>query len=115
VGVAKIAINELAALVDRVHNARDLKLSAHGYKPLREDISERLMFRLALDDLKAYYIEAALTENTNPSSKQVYDWLWLETLFGKTMRELRKAFMRSEDKKTADLGARFIVPHDWRD
>ncbi len=108
VGVAKTPIIELAELFDHVYQHNKLK-------EIREDISSRLMFRLALDDLKAYYIEAALGNNKQPSSVQIYDWIWKDTLLGKQMRELRKRFMESDDKKISDLGAKFIVPHQWRD
>ena len=108
VGVAKIPVTDLATLVDEVY-------VQNSFKSLRDDISERLMFRLALDDLKAYYIEAALADHNAPSSRQLHDWLWQETLLGRRMRELRHRFKDSSDVKMADLGTKFIVPHAWRD
>lgn len=108
VGVAKVGINELATLLDSIYADDELK-------PLRTDISDRLMFRLAIDDLKAYYIEAALAGSGNPSSRQIHDWLWQETLLGDRLRELRHRFMNSENPKFKDLGSKFIVPHQWRD
>jgi len=47
------------------------------------------MFRLAIDDLKAYYIESALAVRSSPSSEQLNNWIWNDTLLGKQMRELR--------------------------
>ena len=108
VGVAKVPVSELAALIDHVYEH-------HGLKNIRQDISERLMLRLAMDDLKAYYIESALSDSGNPSSRQIDDWLWLETVLGKRLRELRHRFMGSDNAKLADLGSKFIVPHRWRD
>ena len=108
VGVAKTPVTELAALFDGVY-------AQNSFKKLRDDISERLMFRLALDDLKAYYIEAALADLNPPSSRQLHDWLWGSTLLGQQMRELRHRFMDSSDVKITDLGTKFIVPHAWRD
>jgi len=108
VGVAKTPVADLATLFDRVFE--DKKFSE-----LREDLSPRLMYRLALDDLKAYYIEAALASEYQPCSKQVYDWLWEETLLGTRMKEMRKRLMTSDDVKHNDLGTKFIVPHSWRD
>jgi len=97
VGVAKTPVADLATLFDRVFE--DKKFSE-----LREDLSPRLMYRLALDDLKAYYIEAALASEYQPCSKQVYDWLWEETLLGTRMKEMRKRLMTSDDVKHNDLG-----------
>ena len=108
VGVAKTPVIELASLFDEVFENKKLKA-------VRSDISARLMFRLALDDLKAYYIEAALAGSSKPSSQQLCDWIWKETLLGSRMRELRHRFMKSDDEKLQDLGAKFIVPHAWRD
>lgn len=108
VGVAKTPILELAALVDEVFERESLR-------PIRPEISERLMLRLAFDDLKAYYIESALSGKGAPSGKQVYDWIWHETLLGSRMRELRHRFMQSDDAKIQNLGTKFIVPHIWRD
>ncbi len=108
VGVAKVPVSELASLIDEVYEHHELK-------PVRQDISDRLMLRLAMDDLKAYYIESALAASGNPSSRQIGDWLWLDTVLGKRMRELRHRFMSSDNAKLADLGTKFIVPHMWRD
>jgi len=95
VGVAKTPITELATLFDEVYRQ-------NSFRELRADISARLMFRLALDDLKAYYIEAALADQNSPSSQQLHDWLWRDTLL-------------AGDVKLTDLGTKFIVPHAWRD
>lgn len=108
VGVAKVPITELAELFDEVY-------ATETFKDIREDISARLMFRLAIDDLKAYYIESALADRSSPSSEQLNNWIWNDTLLGKQMRELRHRFMASEDEKICDLGTKFIVPHAWRD
>ena len=108
VGVAKTPVTDLAELFDKVFDENE-------FIGLREDLSPRLMYRLALDDLKAYYIESALASEYQPCSKQVYDWLWEETLLGTRMKEMRKRLMTSNDTKHSDLGAKFIVPHSWRD
>lgn len=107
VGVSKIPIVDAAALLDSAIAGETLTSS-------REDISPVLMLRLAIDDLKAYYIEAALGKGS-PCSRQVYDWFWLESLLGQQIRELRKRYMQSDDEKLAKLGEKFCVPHRWRD
>src|ERR1700722_7834397 len=43
------------------------------------DMSPGLALRFAIDDLKAFALEAALAPDTRPSSKQLGDWLWNET------------------------------------
>ena len=107
-GVAKVPVPELAQLFDEVYEKRELI-------SVREDVSPRLMFRLAIDDLKSYYIESALDGRHKPGSEQIESWLWQVTLLGQRMRELREVFIQSDDEKTSDFGAKFIVPLRWRD
>ncbi len=107
VGVAKIPVGESAALIDGL--SKDTPQTS-----AREDISPLLMARFAMDDLKAYYIESALALG-NPSSRQVQDWLWQETTFGKKIRQLRLDWMKSDNTKLANLGEKSLVPHRWRD
>lgn len=107
VGVSKIPIADAATLLDSAIAGDELKSS-------REDISPVLMLRLAMDDLKAYYIEAALCKG-NPASRQVYNWFWQESRLGQQIRELRKRYMKSDEPKLKALGEKFSVPHRWRD
>lgn len=106
-GVAKVPVQELAELFDTVYETRE-------FKSIREDVSARLMFRLAIDDLKSYYIESALDGRSRPCSEQIYHWLWKETLLGQQIQTLREAFMQSDDTKTSDFGTKFLVPLKWR-
>ncbi len=108
VGVAGAPIADLAALFDAVYDGKE-------GKKIRPELSDRLMLRYAIDDLKAYYVEAAMAERGSPSSRQIYDWLWQSTLLGSRMRELRHRFVNSDDDKLIDMGNKFIVPHQWRD
>ncbi len=106
VGVSKLKIADAADLFDTI---------AAGEAPsiTREGISANVMMRLAMDDLKAYYIEAALADGT-PSSRQIYDWLWDDTLLGRQIKELRVRFMESNDNKLEKIGTSYCVPHRWR-
>jgi len=46
------------------------------------EMSAPLFLRFAVDDLKAYYVEAALAGAGRPSAKQIADWFWHETAAG---------------------------------
>ena len=107
VGVAKIPIAESAKLVDAL---TDQGLAESP----RAETSTVLISRLAIDDLKAYYLESALA-NGNPNSRQVQDWFWQQTYLGGRIRKLRLQWMKSDNSKLATLGERFLVPHRWRD
>ena len=53
--------------------------------------------RFAIDDIKAFYLEAALAEGGHPSSRQLRDWFWNETLAGDMIREFQDKVRVSND------------------
>ena len=53
--------------------------------------------RFAIDDIKAFYFEAALAAGGNPSSRQLHDWFWGHTRAGAMIREFQEAARVSED------------------
>src|SRR5207302_9253717 len=52
------------------------------------DMSPVLCLRFAVDDLKAYALEAEIAGGARPSSRQLGDWLWDETATGAAIRSL---------------------------
>ena len=46
------------------------------------EMSAVLTLRFAVDDLKAAYIEVALSSSARPSGNQLGDWLWNDTAAG---------------------------------
>ena len=53
--------------------------------------------RFAIDDIKAFYLEAALAEGGYPSSRQLRNWFWNETLAGDMIREFQDQALASYD------------------
>jgi len=53
--------------------------------------------RFAIDDIKAFYTEAALAKGGHPSSQQLRDWFWGETLAGAMIREFQDSALASDD------------------
>lgn len=76
----------------------------------REGFSAPLMLRFAIDDLKAYCLEAATAGSAKPSSRQLGDWLWNETAAGAAIHALRAALLTSEDERLRLIAGNFIVP-----
>ena len=76
----------------------------------REGFSAPLILRFAIDDLKAYGLEAAAAGTAKPSSRQLGDWLWNETATGAAIRALRAAQLASEDDRLKLIASNFIVP-----
>jgi hypothetical protein len=76
----------------------------------RERFSAPLMLRFAIDDVKAYYLEAAATGIARPSSRQLGDWFWNETAAGATIHALREACLSSDDERLKLIASNFMVP-----
>jgi hypothetical protein len=74
------------------------------------DMSPPLALRFVLDDVKAYYLEAALAPGSKPSSRQLGDWLWNETAAGKAMFVLRRANLDAADERLKLIAGNFMVP-----
>ncbi|MGC2415033.1 MAG: hypothetical protein WA459_20330 [Stellaceae bacterium] len=73
------------------------------------DMSPALALRFAIDDLKAFALEAALPAGTKPSSKQLGDWLWNNTALGAALKVLRQNCLAGDDERLKAVAA-FFVP-----
>jgi hypothetical protein len=73
------------------------------------DMSPGLALRFAIDDLKAFALEAALVPGTRPSSKQLGDWLWNETALGAGLQVLRRTILAGDNERLKAAAA-FFVP-----
>lgn len=68
--------------------------------------------KFAVEDLKAYYVEAITSQpgQAELSSKVLQNWFWDETIAGKVILDLKKVLQASPDKLTKMFGGYFIVP-----
>ena len=73
------------------------------------DMSPALALRFAIDDLKAFALEAALAPGGKPSSQQLGDWLWNETALGAALQTLRRDCLAGDDERLKTVAA-FFVP-----
>ena len=67
----------------------------------------------ALEDLKAFYGEAAMAR-PGASSLDIADWLWQKTAFGRLMFKLADSLATSDDEHLGYLAARSLVPREQR-
>src|SRR6202035_1633139 len=65
----------------------------------RGGFSAPLILRFAVDDLKAYGLEAAGAGAAKPSSRQLTDWFWNETATGAAIHVLREVLQAHEDER----------------
>lgn len=80
----------------------------------RDDIPLVNTLKLAIEDLKSYYIEGITLQpgQTGASSQVLNNWFWDDTVAGKVLLEVKKACEVSPDKTTRMMGTHSIVPHD---
>lgn len=76
----------------------------------RTDLSAMLTLRFALDDLRAYYTEAAAPDRALPSSRQLADWFWDQTLAGRVIRAVRLRGLESDDAEVVAIAKGALVP-----
>jgi hypothetical protein len=76
----------------------------------RDGFSAILMLRFAVDDLKAFYLEAAAAGSAKPSSRQLGDWLWNDTAAGASIIALRAIGLASQDERLNAILGNFMVP-----
>jgi hypothetical protein len=74
------------------------------------EMSAPLTLRFAVDDLKAAYIEVALSGSAKPSSKQLGDWLWNDTAAGRAIFALRSMYLTNDDERLKAIAGLFLVP-----
>jgi hypothetical protein len=102
-GLSGLAVAECARLV--VGQLRGEVLASP-----REEFSPPLMLRFAVDDLKAYYLEAAAAGAAKPSSRQLGDWFWDQTAAGAALHAIRAACLASADERLKLIADSFMVP-----
>jgi hypothetical protein len=79
-----------------------------------QDVDPSVSLKLAVEDLKGYYIEAVTAQpgQEDLSSKALKEWLWDKTTAGEVLVELIKTCSQSENEKIKMMGAHFIAPID---
>lgn len=65
--------------------------------------------RFAIDDIKAFYLEAATAGGGHPSAFQLHEWFWEQTLAGEMIRDFQDRARKSDDKNLR-LIAGSLVP-----
>ncbi len=103
-GLAPAAFGEYIGAWLRARSSKDAPPS-----PVPE-LSPILALRFAVDDLKAYTLEAAIAGGSRPSSRQLGDWLWTHTAAGAAIRALRQSLLDDADERAKLIAGMFLVP-----
>ena len=81
--------------------------------PSSDIAAPALALRFAVDDIKAFYTEAAMSEGKPGAARQIDAWFWRETLAGQALKALRIAGMASDNSALKTVAGRFFVPAPW--
>ena len=101
--------NSELAIADAAHYVTEWLRGNRPASP-RDGFSAPLLLRFAIDDLKAYALEAAGAGAAKPSSQQLGDWLWNQTATGAAIHALRAALSHSDDHRLRLIAESFMVP-----
>ena len=79
---------------------------------IREDIPPLPLFKLAIEDLKAYYLEAIAAQpgQQSISAKTIADWFWQETTAAKILFTIQDRWKNSENPQLQEFSRVRIVP-----
>jgi hypothetical protein len=81
----------------------------------RDDIALGYTVNLAVDDLKAYYYEAATAQpgQESPSSELLNKWFWTETAVSRALYALKDICIKSGDGLLNLVGSMLLVPVEF--
>ena len=100
-GISGLAPEAAVEYIERYHSPQPMRIPKGMAKVSRA--------RFAIDDIKAFYLEAAMAEGGHPSTRQLLDWFWGHTLAGALIREFQETARVSEDSNL-ELIAGSLVP-----
>jgi hypothetical protein len=103
IGLSGLGIEDCAAL---------MAACLAGSAPAGPDpaINPVQALRWAVDDVKAYYLEAMSADGAMPSSRQMQSWFWDRTLAARAIIALRRQLLASDDKRSQGIGRMNLVP-----
>ena len=78
----------------------------------REDISLPFSLNFAVDDLKAFYYEAAAAQpgSASPTAEELDDWFWDQTTAANVLLAVKDRCLKKDDKMMPLLGKILLVP-----
>lgn len=76
------------------------------------ELSLAVALRLAVQDLKAFYFEAAISRpgTSSPGSATFNRWFWNETAAGRILKAVKEKCINEEDEALRMTGANFLIP-----
>jgi len=102
VGVSGLSPEAAVEFIDRYHSP-DPMPNPKGMAPVSRA-------RFAIDDIKTFYFEAALAGGGRPSSYQLNEWFWKQTLAGKMILDFQETARLADDKNLRLIAGSLVPP-----
>ena len=80
----------------------------------RSEVTAGDMLRLASEDLKAYYGEAATAQPGRVAGDVLSDWFWHETVLADLLQDLRRVCLAEGEGPIFDVGDFMLVPEAYQ-
>ncbi len=97
---------------DGINMLEKLNTESANFNPFPQREGGFYRIKLIADDIKTYYIEAALASG-RPNSDQIGRWFWHDSRAGSILRHLRENNLGSDDKPRQFVCSRLLVPGKW--
>ena len=103
VGVSGISLEDCARIVGSYLNGKGGR-NING-------LSAGETLKLAYEDIRAYYFEAAGARPGGAQATEILRWFWFKTAAGRVFVELQKVCLESRDESAKLFAGRSLVPN----
>ena len=103
VGISGVSIEDCARIVGSYLNGKGGR-NING-------LSAGETLKLAYEDIRAYYFEAAGARPGGAQANEILRWFWFKTAAGRAFAQLQKACLASRDESAKLFAGRSLVPN----
>jgi len=103
VGISGLSIEEAARIIDsHLKGQSDARING---------LSMGETLKLAYEDIRAYYFEAAGARPGGAQAREILRWFWFKTAAGRAFAQLQKVCLASRDESAKLFASRSLVPN----
>jgi len=103
VGISGMSIEEAARIIDsHLKGQSDARING---------LSMGETLKLAYEDIRAYYFEAAGARPGGARAQEILRWFWFKTAAGRAFAKLQKVCLASRDESAKLFASRSLVPN----
>jgi len=103
VGISGMSVEEAGRIIDsHLKGKSDARINA---------LSAGETLKLAYEDIRAYYFEAASARPGGAQAQEILRWFWFKTAAGRAFAQLQKVCLASRDESAKLFASRSLVPN----